>query len=133
MATSDKVFQRKSPRFTVTPKSDIFFEDKIYKALVQDLSDSGMLLLCNREFDSGTIIGVHLNLAIASVMAIGRPAGERAGGRGALGVDVGVDSGELRAAVADVDGSVATADLEPVAAKFGELHTREPCRRALST
>ena len=63
MATSDKVFQRKSPRFTVTPKSDIFFEDKIYKALVQDLSDSGMLLLCNREFDSGTIIGVHLNLA----------------------------------------------------------------------
>lgn len=35
MATApDKTFQRKSPRFTVTPKSDIFFEDKMYKALV---------------------------------------------------------------------------------------------------
>lgn len=59
----DKVFQRKSPRFTVTPKSDIFFEDKMYKALAQDLSDSGMLLLCSRDFDAGAIIGVHLNLA----------------------------------------------------------------------
>ena len=60
---SDKAHLRKAPRFTVTPKSDIFFEDKLYKALVQDLSDGGMLLLCNRDFDPGTIIGVHLNLA----------------------------------------------------------------------
>ncbi len=64
MATApDKTFQRKSPRFTVTPKSDIFFEDKMYKALVQDLSDNGMLLLCSRDFEPGSIIGVHLNLA----------------------------------------------------------------------
>ena len=62
-SAADKAFQRKSPRFTVTPKCDIFFEDKMYKALVQDLSDNGMLLLCSRDFDPGAIIGVHLNLA----------------------------------------------------------------------
>jgi c-di-GMP-binding flagellar brake protein YcgR len=59
----DKAQQRKTPRITVTPKSDIFYEDKLYRALVQDLSDGGMLLLCTREFAPGTIIGVHLNLA----------------------------------------------------------------------
>ena len=55
----DKAQQRKTPRITVTPKSDIFYEDKLYRALVQDLSDGGMLLLCTREFAPGTIIGVH--------------------------------------------------------------------------
>lgn len=59
----DKAQLRKAPRITVTPKSDIFYEDKLYRALVQDLSDGGMLLLCTREFTPGTIIGVHLNLA----------------------------------------------------------------------
>ena len=53
---SDKARLRKAPRFTVAPKSDIFYEDKLYRALVQDLSDGGMLLLCNRDFDPGTII-----------------------------------------------------------------------------
>ena len=62
-AASDKAHLRDSPRFAVTPKSDIFFNDKTYKALVQDLSDSGMLLVCSREFGVGDILGVHLNLA----------------------------------------------------------------------
>ena len=61
--STSKAQLRKSPRLTVTPKSDIFFEDKLYRALVQDLSDGGMLLLCTWEFAPGTIIGVHLNLA----------------------------------------------------------------------
>jgi hypothetical protein len=59
----NKAYLRKAPRFAVTPKSDVFFGGKIYKALVQDLSDSGMLLICNREFAVGDILGVHLNLA----------------------------------------------------------------------
>ena len=62
-AASDKAHLRKSPRYTVTPKSDVFFEDKMYKALVQDLSDSGMLVLCSRDFKAGDILGVHLNLS----------------------------------------------------------------------
>ncbi len=62
-AASGKAHLRDSPRFAVTPKSDIYFGEKMYKALVQDLSDSGMLLICSREFAVGDILGVHLNLA----------------------------------------------------------------------
>ncbi len=62
-ATSDKPHLRSSPRFTVTSKSSIFYEDKMYAAMVQDLSDGGMLLMCHRDFDQGTIFGVHLNLS----------------------------------------------------------------------
>lgn len=63
-ASRDNTNLRHSPRFAVTPKCDIFFDDKKYKALAQDLSDSGMLLLCSREFKIGEILGVHLNLAL---------------------------------------------------------------------
>ena len=62
-AASGKAHLRDSPRFAVTPKSDIYCGEKMYKALVQDLSDSGMLLICSREFAVGDILGVHLNLA----------------------------------------------------------------------
>ena len=62
-AASDKTHLRSSLRFTVKSKCDIFYNDKLYKALVQDLSDGGMLLMCNLDFDVGTIFGVHLNLS----------------------------------------------------------------------
>ena len=62
-ATSDKPHLRSSPRFTVTSKCAIFYEDKMSKAMVQDLSDGGMLLMCNRDFDQGIIFGVHLDLS----------------------------------------------------------------------
>jgi hypothetical protein len=64
MATeSDKRSLRSSPRFAVTMKCSIFYEDKLSPAMVQDLSDGGMLLQCSRDFKPGTIFGVHLNLS----------------------------------------------------------------------
>ena len=59
----DKLTLRSSPRFTVTSKCSIFYEDKMYKAMLQDLSDGGMLLMCHRDIDNGTIFGVHLDLS----------------------------------------------------------------------
>ena len=59
----DKRSLRSSPRFAVTMKCSVFFEDKMSPAMVQDLSDGGMLLLCKQEFKQGTIFGVHLNLS----------------------------------------------------------------------
>jgi hypothetical protein len=64
MATGfEKPSLRSSSRFPITMKCSIFYEDKLSPAIVQELSDGGMLLLCNREFRQGTIFGVHLNLS----------------------------------------------------------------------
>ncbi len=63
MAAFNKANLRKSPRLTVTPKSEIVHEGKAYKAIVQDLSDSGMLLLSSRDFDPGTRLEVRLHLS----------------------------------------------------------------------
>lgn len=60
---SDKTYVRSTPRFAVTFKCSIFYADKMHTARVQDLSDGGMLLMCNRDFDLGTIFGVHLDLS----------------------------------------------------------------------
>ena len=62
-AASDKAHLRSSPRFAVSSRCSIFYEDKMYKALVQDLSDGGMLLMCNLDFEPGAIVGVHLDLS----------------------------------------------------------------------
>lgn len=62
-AASDKTYLRSSPRFAITSKCGIFYKDKMYKGMVQDLSDGGMLLMCNLDFEPGTIFGVHLDLS----------------------------------------------------------------------
>ena len=59
----EKPSLRSSSRFPIAMKCSIFYEDKLSPAMVQELSDGGMLLLCNRDFKQGTIFGVHLNLS----------------------------------------------------------------------
>ena len=64
----DKRSLRSSPRFAVKMKCSIFVEDKLSPAMVHDLSDGGMLLMCNRDFKQGTIFGVHLNLSTGAAV-----------------------------------------------------------------
>ena len=63
MAAFNKADLRKSPRLAVTPKSEITHEGKSYKAIVQDISDTGMLLLSSRDFDPGARLHVRLSLS----------------------------------------------------------------------
>jgi hypothetical protein len=54
--------QRRAPRFRVTPRGEISDGSSTVKALVQDISDSGMSLVCSKEYATGTVLDLKLNL-----------------------------------------------------------------------
>jgi hypothetical protein len=54
--------QRRAPRFRVTPRGDLSDGSSTIKALVQDISDSGMSLVCSKEYATGSVLGLKLNL-----------------------------------------------------------------------
>ncbi len=62
MAT-DKANLRASPRLPLTPKGEILDGDTALKAIVQDLSDSGMSVLCSKEFAAGKILKIRMQLS----------------------------------------------------------------------
>ena len=62
-AASDKSRPRRAPRFPVTPKGEVTEGGKTLRAIVQDVSDSGVLLVCSKEFTPGQILGLRLHLS----------------------------------------------------------------------
>ena len=63
MAASNKSHPQRAPRFPVTPKGEIFDGDRTLRALIQDVSDNGVLLVCSKEFNKGDILGLRLHLS----------------------------------------------------------------------
>jgi hypothetical protein len=59
MATPPKKTDvRKGRRYVVTPKGEAFDGEQTVKILVQDISDSGLLLVCNRTFAPGATLAL---------------------------------------------------------------------------
>lgn len=57
---SGSVFNRKKPRLDVTPKADIHDGDSKFKALIQDLSDTGLAFVCSRSWPSGKLLDMTI-------------------------------------------------------------------------
>ena len=57
---SGSVFNRKKARLEVTPKADIHDGDNKFKALIQDLSDTGLAFVCSRSWPSGKLLDMTI-------------------------------------------------------------------------
>jgi hypothetical protein len=62
------VNQRRAPRFAVTPRGELSDGTGTVKALIQDISDSGMSLVCSKEYAPGTVLDLKLNLSASSTI-----------------------------------------------------------------
>ena len=60
--------QRRAPRFPVTPRGEISDGSGTIKVLIQDISDSGLLLVCSKEYAPGTVLDLKLNLSASSAI-----------------------------------------------------------------
>lgn len=58
-----KNLQRKAARLAITPRGDLYDGKTFMRALVQDVSDTGMLLVTAKEFKVGTILGFRLKVS----------------------------------------------------------------------
>ena len=63
MAANDKSNLRRAPRFPVTPKGELFDGVKTLRALIQDVSDTGVLLVCSKEFAPGQVLTLSMQLS----------------------------------------------------------------------
>lgn len=64
MATPPKKTDvRKARRYVVTPKGEVFDGERTVKALVQDISDEGLLLVCNGVFDKGKTLALKFQIS----------------------------------------------------------------------
>lgn len=69
MATSkSKSDVRKSRRYDVTPKGEVFDGERTTKALVQDISDAGLLLVCNGVFEKGKTLALKFQVSASSTI-----------------------------------------------------------------
>ena len=57
---SGSVFNRKQARLDVTPKADIHDVENKYKALIQDVSDTGLAFVCSRSWPSGKLVDLTI-------------------------------------------------------------------------
>jgi hypothetical protein len=62
-AGSVKSSPPRAQRIAVSPKGEIFDGSVWIKALIQDVSDAGVALVCSREFRQGEILKLRLQLA----------------------------------------------------------------------
>jgi PilZ domain len=60
---SDSQKQRRAPRFAVTPRGMILNGANSLRVIVQDVSDSGLSLICSKEFATGTLLDLKLQLS----------------------------------------------------------------------
>lgn len=58
-----KTSQRKAARLAITPRGDLYDGKTFMRALVQDVSDTGMLLVTAKEFTVGSILGFRLKVS----------------------------------------------------------------------
>lgn len=62
-ANSDHSDLRRTMRLPVTPRGEIIDGDRTLKAIIQDVSDSGVLMVCSKEFPPGAILKLRLHLS----------------------------------------------------------------------
>ncbi len=60
--------QRRSPRFAVTPRGELSDGVSTVKVLIQDISDSGMSLVCSKDYAPGAILDLKLNLSASTTI-----------------------------------------------------------------
>lgn len=63
MAASGTSNLRRAPRFVVTPKGELSDGTKTMRALIQDVSDTGVLLVCSKEFAPGQVLTLSMQLS----------------------------------------------------------------------
>lgn len=68
MAASKDDDLRRSQRLVVTPKGDVFDGTTWTKALIQDISTRGMLLISSKIFTPGQTLTIKLQLSGGSVI-----------------------------------------------------------------
>jgi hypothetical protein len=61
--SESSIYNRKSARLAITPRGDLYDGKTFMRALVQDVSETGMLIVTSREFAPGTILGFRLKLS----------------------------------------------------------------------
>ena len=66
MAANDKSNLRRASRFPVTPKGELFDGEKTFRVLIQDVSDTGVLLVCSKEFQPGQVLTLSLQLSASN-------------------------------------------------------------------
>jgi hypothetical protein len=59
---ANTVDHRRAPRFAATPRGEVSDGISTVKALIQDISDSGMSMVCSKEYVPGAILDLKLNL-----------------------------------------------------------------------
>jgi len=67
-ANSDTSDLRRTMRLPVTPRGEIIDGDRTYKAIIQDVSDFGLLLVCSKEFTTGEILKLRLHLSPSAIV-----------------------------------------------------------------
>lgn len=69
MATPPKKTDvRKSRRYNVTPKGEAFDGERTVKVLIQDISDSGLLLVSNGVFEKGKTLALKFQVSASAVI-----------------------------------------------------------------
>ena len=63
------IHNRKKARLDVTPKADIHDGDSKFRALIQDLSDTGLAFVCNRSWPSGKLLDMTIYFSQGIVTA----------------------------------------------------------------
>ncbi len=68
MATNHKENLRRARRLQVTPRAEIIDGATVTKALIQDISDEGMLLLCSKNYTMGQTLVLKLQTSPGSIV-----------------------------------------------------------------
>lgn len=67
-AGQDKDDMRRTQRLMVTPKGEISDGTTTIKALIQDVSDEGLLLVCSRIYTPGQILALKFQVSTGTII-----------------------------------------------------------------
>lgn len=67
-AGPDKDDLRRTQRLMVTPKGEISDGTTTVKALIQDISDEGLLLVCSKVYTPGQIVGLKFQVSTGTII-----------------------------------------------------------------
>jgi biotin operon repressor len=68
MAASKDPDLRRSQRLIVTPKGEVFDGSAWARTLIQDISASGLLLVCSKTFAPGQKLALKLHISSATIV-----------------------------------------------------------------
>jgi len=67
-AGNDREDLRRTQRLLVTPKGEISDGTGTVKALIQDVSDEGLLLVCSRTYTPGQIVNLKFQVSTGTII-----------------------------------------------------------------